>query len=68
MLAWFSEDERDGAAAGAPWCRSRTSRMLVINGLAKTYGSGAKATHAIRGVGFTVDAGEFACEGVAVAV
>jgi NitT/TauT family transport system ATP-binding protein len=35
--------------------------MLEINGLAKIYGSGAKATHAIRDVSFTVEDGEFVC-------
>jgi len=35
--------------------------MLEIKGLAKTYGSGAKATHAIGDVSFTVEDGEFVC-------
>ncbi len=35
--------------------------MLEIKGLAKTYGSGAKATRAIGNVSFTVEDGEFVC-------
>src|SRR5215210_1311307 len=35
--------------------------MLEINGLAKTYGAGAKATQAIRDVSFVVEDGEFVC-------
>jgi NitT/TauT family transport system ATP-binding protein len=35
--------------------------MLEISGLAKTYGAGAKATHALRDVSFTVEDGEFVC-------
>ncbi len=35
--------------------------MLEISGLAKTYGSGAKATRAIGNVSFTVEDGEFVC-------
>jgi NitT/TauT family transport system ATP-binding protein len=35
--------------------------MLEIHGLAKTYGSGEKATQAIRDVSFTVEDGEFVC-------
>ena len=35
--------------------------MLEIRGLGKTYGSGAKATHAVGNVSFTVEDGEFVC-------
>ena len=35
--------------------------MLQIDGLGKTYGSGAKATHAVGNVTFSVDDGEFVC-------
>jgi NitT/TauT family transport system ATP-binding protein len=35
--------------------------MLEINGLGKTYGTGAKATHAVGDVSFTVEDGEFVC-------
>src|ERR671936_165754 len=35
--------------------------MLEIKGLAKTYGTGAKATHAVGDVSFTVESGEFVC-------
>jgi NitT/TauT family transport system ATP-binding protein len=35
--------------------------MLEINGLGKTYGTGAKATHAVGNVSFTVEDGEFVC-------
>src|ERR671936_3113555 len=35
--------------------------MLEIKGLAKTYGSGAKQTHALDDVSFTVGDGEFVC-------
>ena len=35
--------------------------MLEIDGIAKTYGSGAKATEALRDISFTVDEGEFVC-------
>jgi NitT/TauT family transport system ATP-binding protein len=35
--------------------------MLDIKGLGKTYGTGAKATHAIGNVSFTVPDGEFVC-------
>ncbi len=35
--------------------------MLEVRHLAKTYGAGATATHAIADVSFTVDPGEFAC-------
>jgi len=35
--------------------------VLEIKGLGKTYGEGAKATHAIGDVSLTVEAGEFAC-------
>jgi NitT/TauT family transport system ATP-binding protein len=35
--------------------------MLELDGLAKTYGTGAKATQAIRSVSFTVEDGEFVC-------
>jgi len=35
--------------------------MLEINKLAKTYGTGDKATHALRDVSFVVEDGEFVC-------
>ena len=35
--------------------------MLEIGGLGKTYGSGAKAVHAVGDVGFSVEEGEFVC-------
>ncbi|HSP74434.1 MAG TPA: ABC transporter ATP-binding protein [Gaiellaceae bacterium] len=35
--------------------------MLEIGGLGKTYGSGAKAVHAVGEVSFSVDEGEFVC-------
>jgi NitT/TauT family transport system ATP-binding protein len=35
--------------------------MLEIRNLGKTYGSGAKETHAVGDVSFNVDAGEFLC-------
>ncbi|HEY6033744.1 MAG TPA: ABC transporter ATP-binding protein [Kofleriaceae bacterium] len=35
--------------------------MLEISGLGKTYGSGAKAVHAVGDVEFSVDEGEFVC-------
>jgi NitT/TauT family transport system ATP-binding protein len=35
--------------------------MLEIEHLGKTYGTGAKATHAVGDVSFTVGAGEFVC-------
>jgi NitT/TauT family transport system ATP-binding protein len=35
--------------------------VLEINGLGKTYGTGAKATHAVGNVSFTVEDGEFVC-------
>jgi NitT/TauT family transport system ATP-binding protein len=35
--------------------------VLEISGLAKTYGSGAKATRAIGNISFTVEDGEFVC-------
>jgi NitT/TauT family transport system ATP-binding protein len=35
--------------------------MLEIRSLGKTYGTGAKATHAIGDVSFVVDEGEFVC-------
>jgi NitT/TauT family transport system ATP-binding protein len=35
--------------------------MLQINDLGKIYGSGSKATHAIRSVSFTIEDGEFVC-------
>ena len=35
--------------------------MLEIRHLAKTYGSGAKATHAISDISFVVEDGEFVC-------
>jgi NitT/TauT family transport system ATP-binding protein len=35
--------------------------MLEINGLGKTYGSGATATHAVGDVSFRVEDGEFVC-------
>ena len=41
--------------------RSDGGLMLKISGLAKTYGTGAKATHALREVSFTVEDGEFVC-------
>jgi NitT/TauT family transport system ATP-binding protein len=41
--------------------RSDGGLMLEISGLAKTYGTGAKATHALREVSFTVEDGEFVC-------
>ena len=36
-------------------------RLLEIRKLAKMYGSGAKVTHAIADVSFTVDDREFVC-------
>src|SRR3989442_7262056 len=35
--------------------------MLEIDHLGKTYGAGAKATHAVGDVSFTVEDGEFVC-------
>ncbi|HEY6016723.1 MAG TPA: ATP-binding cassette domain-containing protein, partial [Gaiellaceae bacterium] len=35
--------------------------MLELSGLGKTYGSGAKAVHAVGDVEFSVDEGEFVC-------
>ena len=35
--------------------------MLEIRGLAKTYGTGATATHAVGNVSFSIDEGEFVC-------
>src|SRR6266566_4192105 len=35
--------------------------MLEIRSLGKTYGEGAKATHAVGDVSFTVEDGEFVC-------
>ena len=35
--------------------------MLEIKGLAKTYGTGATATHAVGNVSFSIDEGEFVC-------
>jgi NitT/TauT family transport system ATP-binding protein len=35
--------------------------MLELAGLGKTYGAGAKATHAVGNVSFTVEQGEFVC-------
>jgi NitT/TauT family transport system ATP-binding protein len=35
--------------------------VLEIKGLGKTYGTGAKATHAVGNVSFTVEDGEFVC-------
>jgi NitT/TauT family transport system ATP-binding protein len=35
--------------------------ILEINGLGKTYGSGASATHAVGNVTFETEAGEFVC-------
>ena len=35
--------------------------MLEISGLAKTYGTGDKATHAVGDVSFALDDGEFVC-------
>jgi NitT/TauT family transport system ATP-binding protein len=35
--------------------------MLEINGLAKTYGTGATATHAVGNVSFSIEEGEFVC-------
>jgi NitT/TauT family transport system ATP-binding protein len=35
--------------------------MLEVNHLGKTYGTGAKATHAVGDVTFTVEDGEFVC-------
>jgi NitT/TauT family transport system ATP-binding protein len=35
--------------------------MLELNGLAKTYGTGATATHAVGNVSFAIDEGEFVC-------
>jgi NitT/TauT family transport system ATP-binding protein len=35
--------------------------MLEINGLGKTYGSGANATHAVGNVTFSIESGEFVC-------
>src|SRR5919201_511218 len=35
--------------------------MLEVRNIAKTYGTGAKATHAIGDVSFAVDDGEFVC-------
>jgi NitT/TauT family transport system ATP-binding protein len=39
----------------------RPGLMLEINKLAKTYGTGDKATHALRDVSFVVEDGEFVC-------
>jgi NitT/TauT family transport system ATP-binding protein len=39
----------------------RASVVLEIRNLGKTYGSGAKETHAVGDVSFTVDVGEFLC-------
>ena len=35
--------------------------ILELNGLGKTYGTGANATHAVGNVSFSIDAGEFVC-------
>ena len=35
--------------------------ILEITGLAKTYGTGATATHAVGNVSFSIDEGEFVC-------
>jgi len=35
--------------------------MLEIKGLAKTYGTGATATHAVGNVSFSIEEGEFVC-------
>jgi NitT/TauT family transport system ATP-binding protein len=35
--------------------------MLEIDHLGKTYGTGAKATHAVRDISFSVGSGEFVC-------
>jgi NitT/TauT family transport system ATP-binding protein len=41
--------------------RDRCGLMLETKGIAKVYGSGAKATHALADVTFTVADGEFVC-------
>jgi NitT/TauT family transport system ATP-binding protein len=41
--------------------RTNGGRLLEIRNVAKTYGSGAKATHAIAEVSFAVDDREFVC-------
>jgi NitT/TauT family transport system ATP-binding protein len=41
--------------------RDRTRLMLETRGVAKVYGSGPKATHALESVSFTVEDGEFVC-------
>jgi NitT/TauT family transport system ATP-binding protein len=41
--------------------RTNGGRLLEIRNVAKTYGSGAKATHAIADVSFAVDDREFVC-------
>jgi NitT/TauT family transport system ATP-binding protein len=45
----------------APRLARGTGVMLEITHLAKTYGTGAKATHAIADASFTVEHGEFVC-------
>jgi len=42
-------------------CRGRGIAVLEIANLAKTYGTGEKATHALRDVSFAVEDGEFVC-------
>jgi NitT/TauT family transport system ATP-binding protein len=41
--------------------RDRARLMLETRGIAKVYGSGPKATHALEDVSFTVEDGEFVC-------
>ncbi|HSC73326.1 MAG TPA: ABC transporter ATP-binding protein [Gaiellaceae bacterium] len=41
--------------------RDRIRLMLETRGIAKVYGSGPKATHALEDVSFTVEDGEFVC-------
>jgi NitT/TauT family transport system ATP-binding protein len=41
--------------------RDRARLMLETRGIAKVYGTGPKATHALEDVSFTVEDGEFVC-------
>jgi NitT/TauT family transport system ATP-binding protein len=41
--------------------RDRARLMLETRGIAKVYGTGPKATHALEDVSFTVEEGEFVC-------
>ena len=47
-------DPRAGTAAAAA-----TPPVIELRGVTKTYGSGAAAVHALRGIDLRIDAGEF---------